>query len=87
MAAELSDPTENEDRQIISTGNSELDKKIADGLPMGSLTLIEGENDTGKSVLTQQIIWGATETGNVRRSVYYGKHQQELYQADGIDEP
>ena len=63
MAAELSDPKENEDRQIISTGNTELDKKIADGLPMGSLTLIEGENDTGKSILTQQIIWGAMRQG------------------------
>ncbi len=49
--------------QIISTGNSELDKKIADGLPLESLTLIEGENDTGKSVLTQQIIWGAMKQG------------------------
>ena len=63
MAAELSDPKENEDREIISTGNTELDKKIADGLPMGSLTLIEGENDTGKSILTQQIIWGAMRQG------------------------
>ena len=63
MAADLSDLMGGEDRQIISTGNSELDKKIADGLPVGSLTLIEGENDTGKSVLTQQIIWGAMKQG------------------------
>ena len=47
------------DREILSTGNPELDKKLADGLPLESLTLIEGENDTGKSVITQQIIWGA----------------------------
>ncbi|HON82420.1 MAG TPA: ATPase domain-containing protein [Methanoregulaceae archaeon] len=52
-----------EDKNILSTGNSEIDKKIADGLPLGSLTLIEGENDTGKSVLTQQIIWGAMKQG------------------------
>jgi len=51
------------DKSILSTGNSELDKKIADGLPLQSLTLIEGENDTGKSVLTQQIIWGALKQG------------------------
>jgi flagellar protein FlaH len=51
-----------EERKILSTGNAEIDKKIADGLPLGSLTLIEGENDTGKSVLTQQIIWGAMRT-------------------------
>jgi flagellar protein FlaH len=53
-----------EDKHILSTGNSELDKKIADGLPLESLTLIEGENDTGKSVLTQQIIWGALKQGH-----------------------
>ena len=52
-----------EDRKILSTGNNEIDKKIADGLPLGSLTLIEGENDTGKSVLTEQIIWGAMKQG------------------------
>jgi Predicted ATPases involved in biogenesis of archaeal flagella len=32
-------------------------------LPLFSLTLIEGENDTGKSVLTQQILWGAMKQG------------------------
>jgi flagellar protein FlaH len=52
-----------EDKKILSTGSNEIDKKIADGLPLGSLTLIEGENDTGKSVLTQQIMWGAMKQG------------------------
>jgi archaeal flagellar protein FlaH len=52
-----------EDKHILSTGNTEIDKKIADGLPLESLTLIEGENDCGKSVLTQQIIWGAMKQG------------------------
>jgi len=61
--ATISDLMGGEDRRIISTGNTELDKKIADGLPLESLTLIEGENDTGKSVLTQQIIWGAMKQG------------------------
>ena len=61
--ASISDLMGGEDRKILSTGNSELDKKIADGLPLESLTLIEGENDTGKSVLTQQIIWGAMKQG------------------------
>jgi flagellar protein FlaH len=63
MAENIADLMGGEDRQIISTGNNELDKKIADGLPIGSLMLIEGENDTGKSVLTQQIIWGAMKQG------------------------
>lgn len=67
MVASLNDGLSNllggEDKHILSTGNNEIDKKIADGLPLGSLTLIEGENDTGKSVLTQQIMWGAMKQG------------------------
>lgn len=59
----ISDLLGGEDKQILSTGNGEIDKKIADGLPLRSLTLIEGENDTGKSVLTEQIIWGAMKQG------------------------
>ena len=57
------DQKENEVKTVISTGNSELDKRIADGLPLQSLTLIEGENDTGKSVLTQQIMYWAMKQG------------------------
>jgi archaeal flagellar protein FlaH len=56
-------PGEGETRDILSTGNVEIDRKIADGIPLQSLTLIEGENDTGKSVLTQQIMWGAMKQG------------------------
>jgi len=63
VAGSIADLMGGDDKQIISTGNSELDKKIADGLPLQSLTLIEGENDTGKSVLTQQIMWGAMKQG------------------------
>src|SRR5512138_2394410 len=59
----ISDILGGDDRHILSTGNNEIDKKIADGLPLESLTLIEGENDCGKSVLTQQIVWGAMKQG------------------------
>lgn len=45
--------------RIISTGNDELDKKIGGGIPLRSLSLIEGQPDSGKSVLTQQMIWGS----------------------------
>ncbi len=44
---------------VISTGNSEIDKKMGDGIPMRSLTLIEGQPAAGKSVLSQQMIWGS----------------------------
>lgn len=55
----LNDLIGGSDKEILSTGNPEIDRKIADGLPLYSMTLIEGENDTGKSVITQQIMWGA----------------------------
>lgn len=52
-----------ENRRTISTGNVEIDKKIGGGIPEGSLTLIEGQSDSGKSVATQQLIWGALQAG------------------------
>jgi flagellar protein FlaH len=33
------------------------------GIPVGSLTLIEGSSGAGKSVLTQQITWGSLKEG------------------------
>jgi flagellar protein FlaH len=48
---------------LISTGNDELDKKIGGGIPPNSLSLIEGQPDSGKSVLSQQMIWGSLRNG------------------------
>ncbi|MCW3135883.1 MAG: hypothetical protein N2V77_02965 [Canidatus Methanoxibalbensis ujae] len=50
-------------KEIISSGNTEIDKRMGGGIPTGSLTLIEGANDTGKSVLTQQLMWGGLQQG------------------------
>lgn len=49
--------------KVISTGNGELDSKMGGGIPLGSLTLIEGASGAGKSVLTQQMIHGSLEDG------------------------
>ena len=49
--------------KVLSTGNVEIDKKMGGGLPPRSMTLIEGESDSGKSVLTQQLIWGSLYDG------------------------
>ena len=46
-------------RVVISTGNGELDLKMGGGIPIGSLTLIEGSSGAGKSVLVQQMVWGS----------------------------
>lgn len=48
----------------ISTGNTEIDKKLGGGIPMGSLTLVEGHPDSGKSVVCQQILWGSLRSGH-----------------------
>ena len=50
-------------KAVLTTGKSEIDKKFEAGVPLNSLTLIEGEHDSGKSVFTQQIIWGGMKQG------------------------
>lgn len=46
-------------KSVISTGHPEIDRKLGGGIPIGSLTLVEGQSDAGKSVLSQQMIWGS----------------------------
>jgi archaeal flagellar protein FlaH len=48
---------------IISTGHSEINKKLGGGIPVKSLVLIEGQSDAGKSVLCQQMTWGSLNNG------------------------
>lgn len=57
------DTAPNTHRRVISSGNDELDSKIGGGLPVGSVTLIEGGSGSGKSVLAEQITWGALRDG------------------------
>ena len=49
---------------VISTGSGELDKKMGGGIPVGSLTLIDGESGAGKSTLSQHLLWGAMTMGS-----------------------
>ena len=49
--------------KVVSLGNVEMDKKFGGGIPMGSLILIEGASDSGKSVLSQQLTWGTLKAG------------------------
>ena len=50
-------------RRVVSTGSSEIDKKLGGGIPEGSLILIEGSSNAGKSVVTQQLTHGALNSG------------------------
>lgn len=54
---------DDQELKVISTGSGELDRKMGGGLPLGSLTLVEGESGAGKSTLTQHLIWGAMTMG------------------------
>ncbi|MCS7206870.1 MAG: flagellar accessory protein FlaH [Dehalococcoidia bacterium] len=56
-------PTALKGQRIISTGNPEIDKKLGGGIPTGSLVLVEGQSDSGKSVLIQQMLWGSLKGG------------------------
>ena len=60
---EFPDPSQEKSKAVLATGKSEFDKKIDDGIPLKSLTLVEGEHDSGKSIFTQQIIWGGMKQG------------------------
>ena len=70
--AVLTEQMEQEEREpdVIGTACAEIDKRLGGGIPLGSLTLIEGQADSGKSVLAQQLMWGAL-SGN--------KHQVILF--------
>lgn len=59
----MATPTGETKKRAITSGNIELDKKMGGGIPEGSLTLIEGQSDAGKSVLVQQLTWGALQDG------------------------
>ena len=51
-------------RQSISTGQAEIDHRIGNGIPRGSLTLIEGRRAAGKSVFCQHLTYSAVQTSN-----------------------
>ncbi len=52
-----------QEKTVVSTGNREIDDKMGGGIPLGSLTLIEGDSHSGKSVLSQQMTWGSLNDG------------------------
>ena len=59
MPSTILDDDDEVKKDIISTGHTEIDKKLGGGIPIGSLIFIEGQSDAGKSVFCQQIIWGS----------------------------
>ena len=54
----------------IVTGVPEVDEKLGGGIPLGSLCLIEGHSDAGKSVLCQHLTNGTLVTGEIAVAYY-----------------
>ena len=54
---------EEEAPRLISVGVMDIDKKLGGGLPADSLTLVEGDPESGKSVVVQQLMYGALKEG------------------------
>ncbi len=46
----------------ITTGSIEIDKKLGGGIPVGSLVLLEGQSDAGKSVVSQHFAHGTLKS-------------------------
>jgi flagellar protein FlaH len=62
--APVEEPEEEEARKrLITVGVMDIDKRLGGGLPADSLTLVEGDPDAGKSVVIQQLTFGALKEG------------------------
>jgi len=48
--------------RVITTGNEELDVKLQGGLPFPNLILIEGPHGSSKTVVMQQLLFGALKS-------------------------
>ena len=57
-------------REVILTGVSEIDEKLGGGIPVGSLCLIEGHSDAGKSVLCQHLAYGTLSSAEASVAYY-----------------
>ena len=61
---------EKKKKEVILTGVPEVDEKLGGGIPLGSLCLIEGHSDAGKSVLCQHLTQGTLLTGEASVAYY-----------------
>jgi flagellar protein FlaH len=63
VPAPVEEPEEEEKPRLITAGVMDFDKRLGGGLPPNSLTLVEGDPDAGKSVVVQQLSFGALKEG------------------------
>ena len=73
-------------REVICTGVAEVDERLGGGIPVGSLCLVEGHSDAGKSVLCQHLTYG-TLANNQSSVAYYTTEntvKSLIYQMDSL---
>jgi len=63
-------PGQTAKREVILTGVPEVDEKLGGGIPVGSLCLIEGHSDAGKSVLCQHLTHGTLTSAQASVAYY-----------------
>jgi archaeal flagellar protein FlaH len=56
--------------ETIVTNVTEVDERLGGGIPLGSLCLIEGHSDAGKSVLCQHLTHGTLVNGEISVAYY-----------------
>jgi flagellar protein FlaH len=56
--------------EVVVTGVPEVDDKLGGGIPLGSLCLVEGDSDAGKSVLCQHLTHGTLGSGQAGVAYY-----------------
>jgi flagellar protein FlaH len=62
--AAVEEPEEEEaTKRLFAVGVMDIDKRLGGGLPPESITLVEGDPDAGKSVVIQQLSFGALKEG------------------------
>jgi flagellar protein FlaH len=49
--------------QVLAMGVMDVDKKLGGGLPLNSITLVEGDPESGKSVVIEQLAYNALHDG------------------------
>jgi len=69
---------EEEPPLLIAAGVMDIDKKLGGGLPLESVSLIEGDPESGKSVLVQQLSFGALKQG-LRTVIFLSEHTVREY--------
>lgn len=59
------DPDEEEEEQptLIAMGVMDVDKRLGGGLPLDTITLVEGDPESGKSVVVEQLAYNALKSG------------------------